>query len=443
MTETSIKHRPVLFRTGRLKRWLLLASQYAGAQLGIRAISSIAALLLVHLLSVQEYGIYTLLLANLTFLVGVSDFGATGSLMYFWRRSKARAAVFSSYLGAVFRLRQSLFLISAVGSLAYLVIISSLGKYELRTLAYGTSLMLAGTWFLIQVGTWLAVFRIQGRFTESYLVEATSEFVKLAGVATMWLAGFHSSTFAMATMLMGAIGAAWMIHRMNPATAGQVKAQGTSTERKLVKRAVLGQVLPAAPWTLFFVAQGPLIAWLAAGFGSVQNLAELGALGRISALIAMVSGFTIGVLIPRLSNVHDERTYFRYYVLWWVVLLAFGSLVLGIAWISPKYVLWLIGHQYSQLRTELALSLLTALVMTLEWYAGGINRARGWMGGQALRISVVLLGQAAMTPFLDFGRTVDLLMFSLGTAMLMLTVQLAQNLIGFTSSLGGSRQASA
>lgn len=414
-----------------IKKWILIASEYAGAKFIIKGVSAGGAFLLINILPIEEYGVYTLFLATLTFLNGFSDFGATNSLLYFWRRAKKRGYIFSNYLNSVFRLRRSLFLGSAVLSLFYLLGITYVKKYEELSMVLGSVLMVAAAWSLMISATWAHVLRIENRFRQSYAVEAAGELAKLVAVMILWLFGLKYSWAAMSCVLVGAL----ISSKVSKMYADSRVATGMvldAREVRKVDRVVCGQVIPTIPWTIFFAVQGPLVAWLAAVFGTVSNLAEVGALGRIGAVIGLISGFTVSVVVPKLSHVDEEMKYLRYYVVWSGILLITGVVMLMAIWKWPDTILLVLGDQYKGLHIELLIASATAVIMTFEYFAGAVNRSRGWIHGQSIRIGIIVLGQLAMAVVLDFKTTIDLLFFGFGTAVLAMLVQVGFNVVGFS-----------
>ncbi len=419
-----------------LQHWISLALHYLGAQTIIRLASTASALALVHMLPVDQYGVYTLLLANLTFLVGLSDFGASASLAFFWRRTTPALRPFQAYIEGVQRLRKQLFVCSALASVFYLLALSRTKGFDTVGLAYGSAMMLVATWLYVRIGTGLVLLRIRGEFNQSYLVEASSEITKLLVTCLLLLLGSQVGWLALSGMLAGAIVADSVLTRLGKYDL--LRSDGLSTHSlDRAYRAVRDHVLPTVPWTLFFVIQSPLIAWLAATFGSVHNLAEVGALGRLASIVGLVSGFTVSILVPRLGHIKDERQYFRHYLAWWVLLIFLGLAILLMVIIWPQIALLIIGDQYSGLANELVLAVLTSIVMTFEFYAGAINRARGWMGSQMQRVAVIAIGQALFVPWLDFSRTDHLLAFGFATACLMTAVQVTFNIRGLSQVLSG------
>ena len=98
--------------------------------------------------------------------------------------------------------------------------------------------------------------------------------------------------------------------------------------------------------------------------------------------------------------------------------------------------LFLLGGSYSGLHNELIVSAATAIVYSFGAVAFSINRARGWVKYQPYGIVLVSAGQLLLVVFLDFSKTIGVLLFSLGTASIALLYQVAINFFGFKSTTG-------
>jgi hypothetical protein len=193
--------------------------------------------------------------------------------------------------------------------------------------------------------------------------------------------------------------------------------------------------MPILPGLIHFALQGPLVAWLAAYYGSVVNLAEVGALSRLGVLIGVIAGFTSTVFVPRLVAISDEAIFLRYYLLWWLVIIALGSVIMLAVTIFPEALLFLLGDAYSGLHTELIVMAATAVVWTWNGYVFGVNRARGWVKNQAYIVLVLIVGQLTMFVYLDFSTTLGVLLFGLGTGFIWLFYQLLLNVVGIFWSM--------
>jgi len=385
---------------------------------------------LVRLLPVNQYGFYTLVLATFTFICTFSDLGATETLSFFRRRAGKRNRSWLSYFYAVMRFRRTVFVFGFVSSAAYILYTGRLLGEGMQTIIVAIVLMGMAAWFAIQSGIIAYVLKLDQRFRQAYAVELSNEGTKFLAVGLIWAFGLTTALWGMAGVAMGALAAAILASHFS----GHQLASTAYTNRRQIHRSsrlLLGQIMPILPGTIYFTLQGPLIAWLAANFGSVVNVAEVGALGRLGVLIGVITGFTSTVFVPRLVAINDERLFFKRYMTWWPVILAFGGVMMLTVLAFPGALLYLLGGSYAGLHTELIISAATAVVATWSAFSWHINRAQGWVKFQPFRVPVIVAGQIPMFIVLDFSTTQGVLLFSLGSMILDFVFQTLISGLGF------------
>lgn len=418
---------PLAKRAGPL---LMLASEYTAAHMAARLLAAISGLMLVRLLPVSEYGFYTLVLAAFTFICTFSDLGATETLSFFrWRGSKKNKP-WMPYFHAVLRFRRTVFVFGFISSAAYIFYTGRNIGGDTQAILAGIVLMGLSSWFTIQSGIISYVLKLEQRFRQAYAVELSNEGTKLLAVILIWIMGFATAFAGMASIALGAVFAAILATRL----LGQRFAKSGMPKHRHAhrrSRVLLGQIMPILPGTIHFALQGLFIVWLAAYYGSVVNVAEIGALGRIGVLIGVIAGFTGTVFVPRLLAISDESLFLKRYLHWWLVMLTFGGIMLLAVLAFPEVLLYLLGGSYSDLHLELLAVAATAIVWTWNGYVYSVNRARGWVMYQSYIVFVLVAGQAAMFKYLNFSNSMGVLLFGLGTAFLWMSYQLVLNVAGF------------
>jgi hypothetical protein len=201
---------------------------------------------------------------------------------------------------------------------------------------------------------------------------------------------------------------------------------GTSAARDILR-----YMLPLLLNAIYFSLQAPLTVWLAAYFANTAAIAQIGALGRLGAILALASGFAGSVFLPRLAMVSDDRVYAARYLAFWVFLIAIGGAAIALATLRPEWLLFLLGAEYAQLRDAVWIVTATAVLSTFGAYAVGVNHARGWIRPQP----VALVGYAAMQVILvmrlDLSDAMGVLRFGLWSSAIGTGLQLAINAWGF------------
>ncbi len=428
-----MKKHVLLFQ--RLIPWLKLASEYSLAFIVTRLIAAVSGLLLVRILPIEEYGIYTLLLACFTFICTFANLGATEALSFFRWRSIQKNKSWMPYYHTVLRFRRLIFSFSFIGTIIYFYYTATHVGVSNQVLVLGVVLLGIASWLVIDFSIISYVFKLENRFRFAYLLDITNETTKLLCVGMIWFSGMLNAQAGMVSVVAGTI-ATFLLSRQLFKKHFSRLNKPSLRQFHHYRRALIGQILPVIPGSIHFAIQAPLITWLAAYFGSVENVAKVGALGRLGLLIGMISGFAGTVFIPRITNIKDNDLYLIRYLQWWMVMLVIGGALLFFVSVLPEAMLFLLGGSYSGLHNELIVSAATAIVYSFGAVAFSINRARGWVKYQPYGIVLVSAGQLLLVVFLDFSKTIGVLLFSLGTASIALLYQVAINFFGFKSTTG-------
>lgn len=417
-------------RAGPLFR---LASEYTAAQMAARSLAAISGLMLVRLLPVSEYGFYTLLLSVFTFICTFSDLGATESLSFFRRRASIKNKPWRHYFHAAIRFRRTIFLIGFIAGTVYILYTAKRIDQGVLSIFTGVFLMGLAAWFAIQSSIISYVLKLEQHFRKAYLLDIGNESVKLVSVFLIWILGAATALAGILSITAGALVTAllaWQISQLK----GSESLRSSSGRMRRSTLALLKQVVPTFPGSLHFALQGVLVAWLAVYYGSIGNLAEVGALGRIGVIVSIIAGFTSTVFVPRLIAITDESIFLKRYLMWCAVIGFTGVAILFAVWIFPEGLLFLLGQSYSGLHKELFITAATAVVGTWGGFAFNINRARGWVRYQSYSVPFIVVGQVVLFSLLDFSDTVGVLIFGLGTFFIGFIYQLLINFLGFSGN---------
>nr|HRC88284.1 hypothetical protein [Thermoanaerobaculia bacterium] len=165
---------------GRPMLWLKLLSAYFSSQSLAQLLSVAAGLVLVRFLAVRELALYTLAASAVAFYGFLSDLGSTGSLLYFFQRSRRDGEDFEPYVAAVAWLRTRAL---ALGAATVLVALPALARS--RGFGLGESLLVAGAvvanvWFQMVSAIRLQLLRLSGEYGRAYRADIVSGGTRLA-----------------------------------------------------------------------------------------------------------------------------------------------------------------------------------------------------------------------------------------------------------------------
>ena len=220
----------------------------------------------------------------------------------------------------------------------------------------------------------IMITRLEGRQRLTYYCEIAGTGARLAVAVAMLLTGILTAWFGLMGGLMGAA-VTWAGIRF----IGRQKPQLDHKIDSADWRDIRGYLLPLFPSVAVFMVQEPLVLWLAATRTGPTAVAEVFALGRISAIYGLIGGFSNIVMIPVLSRITDDRRFMKISVQYIVVLSILSILVLAVTWLFPELPLFLIGNKYSHLHGELLISMLTSIIMVLASFFILAVRLRGWV----------------------------------------------------------------
>lgn len=414
----------------RLRRWAGLVSDYAIAQAAVQGLGLAAGLVLVNIMPVREYAFYTLALSIVSFISIASDLGVSNALLYFRRETRIAQTPFPPFVASALQMRRILLLAaSGIATPFFWHAAAGQGFAAFEILATLAAL-LAAVWFQVHASVYLLLLRLAYAYRTSYVAETAGNACRLAGAIAM---GLLSVTAAWLGVLIGALGGllTLRVSRRTHALLSPSDIGGVGRNDKTHAQAILRYVVPTLASTLYFALQGPLMVWLSSYFGSAENIAEVGALGRMSVLFGMLLGFANAVVLPRLAGVTDEPTYLRRCLACWALLVPVGLGLLAAAAAAPHWLLWLLGANYAGLEKELLLVVLTASINLWGGFAVAVNNARGWVRWQSVVLVPYVVAQLALVMVLDLSTTYGVLLFGLWSAITGTALAVATNVIGF------------
>jgi O-antigen/teichoic acid export membrane protein len=179
------------------------------------------------------------------------------------------------------------------------------------------------------------------------------------------------------------------------------------------KAAMLGIVKHQAPNAVFYCLQGQLTVWLISIFGNTQSIAEIGALGRLGMIFAILSSVMSGIILPGFARCQSPALLRRRYlqILSCSILLA-GCLLIP-AVVFPNEFLWILGSKYSHLTKAIPLMVLGSVLTTISVIMQSLNVTKGWVAYYWLNIPCLILLQTLLILVLDLSTVRSVLLFGI------------------------------
>ena len=365
------------------RRRLALLTQVAGLQAGVQALGLLAGLLLVRTLEPAQYALLTLSLSAAAVATVLGDLGLSSAVTALAGRDDHQRAGarrrWQALLTEASTLQRRLFVLVAlvVGPGCALLLWQQQGSVTEMLALSAVALVLA----LLQVRVALdaALARLAGQVAWQQRLELRAAAGRLVVVA-LACALFIDSLLALATSLAAA---AFTALRLAQWRRGWVAADAPATADEAPPPSRLSalrhHLAQQGPNTLYYVVSSQFALWLVAALGERGAVADLGALGRLAAVLALLSAVLTALAQPHFARLHRAADLGASLV---VVNVAFALLTalltaLALAW--PSALLWLLGPHYMGLRAELPWLVLGSTLAAWSGALYGLGCARGWV----------------------------------------------------------------
>ena len=151
------------------------------------------------------------------------------------------------------------------------------------------------------------------------------------------------------------------------------------------------------PGLIYYCLSGQITNWLISIFGTTASIAQVGALGRFSALLSIFSVLFATLLTPRFARFPDNVSLLATrFVQFLLLLLVLSLSIIGVTWLFPTQILWILGKDYANLNYALILSIIGGCVNLAAGSVFSITTSRGWIVNPVLlvsyNISVIIIG---------------------------------------------------
>jgi O-antigen/teichoic acid export membrane protein len=367
-----------------------------GAQILIQAVGFISGIMVIRLLSPQEYAYYVLANTVLGTMVVLADGGVSTGVMAqgakVWQDKVKLGLVLST--GIHLRKRFAIFSIVISAPILIYLLMSNGASIPVTILICATLIP------AFYASLWDSLLVIIPQLHQSILPLQKNQI--MVGVLRLLLSGLCLIIFpwSFVAILAGGL----------PRIFGNIKLRKlnkeyiTETEEidPVVKKDILGIVKKFMPGAIYYSLSGQITMWLISVFGNTTSIAQIGALGKFGMVLTLISAITRTLVIPRFARlpIYKNNLIARYFqILLGLFLLMF--LVVVLTYVFPNQILWILGGDYKDLQYELILCIIGACLGVSADIAFGLLSSRGWMYNPILYIAVNILSIIALALILD------------------------------------------
>jgi O-antigen/teichoic acid export membrane protein len=389
-----------------------IVGNFALVQAIVQTIGFLSGILLVRWLSQPEYAFFTIantmqgtinLLADIGISVGLVSIGGR-----VWHDRHRFGELINTALGV--RKRLGLAAILIVSPIMYFMLVKN-GATNFYSVML-VVIVLIGLAAQFSLGVLGVVPRLRSDVGRIQLIDFTGAIVRLVLLLVMFFLYLNAGIAVFVATLTFVLQYV-MMHRYVVGVIDINAAENADDRREIIR---LTKHLAAN--SVFYCFQGQITVFLISFFGrGAHAVAEVGALGRLAMIFAVLSNLLANVFAPAFARCQEPRRLRLLYLGIMGSVLAFTLVIITGATLFPNEFLLILGNKYAHLQRELLLMVGGAVLTALTGAFWTLNASRAWVAGAWLYIPVTVTTQIALIPFTDFSSVSGVLVFNLISAI--------------------------
>ncbi|MCG9793511.1 lipopolysaccharide biosynthesis protein [Flavobacterium algicola] len=391
-----------------LVQWGKLLSITGGAQIIVQIVGFISGILIIRLLPVQEYALYTLSNTMLGTIALLGDSGISSGVMAeggkVWQDKYKLGIVLKTGLKLRRKFAIGSFVI-ALPILSYLLLHQ--GATLLMTLLIILSLIPA---FYAAISD--SLLEIVPKLHQNIIPLQQNQIT--VGVLRLLMTAASVFIFPLTyiAILAGGIPRLFGNIKLSKIADEFVDKEANidkEVEQKMLK--IVKRIFPNAVYAAF---SGQIIIWILSITGSSIGLAQIGALGRLTILLNVFGAILGQLMIPRFSRFEENKSLLlkRYIQINAGIILVSIFFVIT-SWLLRSQILWVLGSNYTDLELELLLSIVGGVLALLGGISFLLAAGRGWVISPIIAIGSNLLAIFAGIFVFDISSVIGLLWFNI------------------------------
>lgn len=364
-------------------------------------------ILLVRALSQQEYAYFTIANSMLATISILADSGVGIGLTSIGGRVWKDPYRFGQLINTALRLRRYL----AAGAIVVITpvlvwMLAGNGASKAYTAVIALT-VLAAFHFQLLTGVLGVVPRLHSEISRIQKLD----FLIAASRLLLLCAAYFIFLNAAAAVAVGVVGVAAQYFLLKRWAADNITMNAPASDED--RSAMVGIIKSQAPNAIFYCLQGQLTVWLISIFGNTQNVAEIGALGRLGVIFSVITALMSAVVLPGFARMQSLRQLQRRYFQIVGGFFIFGLMLVALAALFPDQVLWILGSKYAHLKNELLLMMVLSAVSALVAAMWSLNSTRAWINRSWLNIPCVILAQIVLLSILNISTLEGVLWFGI------------------------------
>lgn len=384
-----------LANQARSRDWTARIFSFGALQITVQVLTALGGILLIRMLSKQEYSYYTIANSMLGMLSSLSDLGIGVALLAIggrvWRGRNELGTLL--HTGMSERLKIGLPVAAGVAIALTMLLMRAGSSFNYAGLL--VLLVLIAFFFQYSISIMAVAFRLHSQANRMQLIDVTAGALRLVFIGALIF--FLPNAAAGVLIMVAVAGIQVLIYKrqIRPiADLGQPPAQNFARE-------IRGVMLSLAPNAIFQSVQSQIPIVLLTILGRASSVADFGALSRLAVLFAIFSSINANLFHPAFARLQTRAKMIAGFWLIITVNCLVGLVSVALVLAYPAPFLWVLGSKYANLQHELVLAVIGACLGLVNGSVFGVAAAKGWVQKAWLYIPATLISQIIGVACLD------------------------------------------
>lgn len=385
--------------------WVKTLTKFISVQLAVQFIGVITGLLIVRVLTKEEFAYFTIANNINATLNILSNLGISAALLAIGSKVWQDRYRFGQLINTAIQLRYYLAAIAIILCLPPMLWLLVQNGASFGYTSLITILVLVGLNFQLSSVVLRTIPRLHSRLDELQLLDLWPTIIRFVVVCCAYLVYRNAAASVVGTV--ASAGAETYLLRRWFSKDIDTKAPTNEQDRKEIFNIVKNH----APESIFYTFQGQIQIWLIGIFGTTANIAEIGALSRLGILFSIISAVMTNIIIPSFSRYQATNILRRRYLQIAGFLAIISATLTAVGVILPDELLWILGSQYAYLHNEVYLVVLTSVLNTSTGILWQMNASRGWVDYAWVNIPATILLQISLITFENIATVRGVILF--------------------------------
>jgi len=389
-------------------RWGKLLSVIASAQMLIQGLGFLSGFLVIHMLSTHEYGLYTLAYAMLGTITTLADAGIGSGVMASGGRVWQDRAALSGVLATGMSLRRKFALATFAISLP--VLLYMLVRHDAGWLTASLIILALIPAFVAMLTQDLLAVPL--RLHQDVTPLQKNDLLGNAGRLVILAGGLFLFPLTVVAVLANGLPRIWANMQLRRLASRFVDL--SAPPDPVAQKEILAIVKRTLPGTIYYCVSGQISVWLISIYGNTSSIAEIGALGRLSALLTVLGAVWSTVVTPRFARLPaNSKLLLSTFLKIFAAVTLLVILIPALVYLFPTQVLYILGRSYASLTTEVVLSALGGCMSMMVGWLYAISLTRGWVMSPVISITLSIVVQIVLILLLNLSSTTNVLIYAI------------------------------